>query len=111
MPLGEEGEIQARGYQSMLGYHAQPEATAAAIDADGWLHTGDLGTMDARGFVRVTGRLSDMTLGIECLLTDDDNAHLASLDLAGAVPGAEFHARRLSASPEGRSSRPPHRAR
>ncbi|WP_436698530.1 class I adenylate-forming enzyme family protein [Nocardioides sp. BYT-33-1] len=62
LPVGAEGEICARGYQRMLGYLDMPEATAATIDADGWLHTGDLGTMDARGYVRVTGRLKDMII-------------------------------------------------
>ena len=44
----------------MIGYHNNPDATAATIDADGWLHTGDLGRMDARGYVAVTGRVKDM---------------------------------------------------
>ena len=56
------GEICVRGYCTMIGYHANESATAAAIDADGWLHTGDLGAMDARGFVRVTGRVKDMII-------------------------------------------------
>jgi fatty-acyl-CoA synthase len=56
------GEICARGYQTMLGYWEDPAATARTIDADGWLHTGDLGTMDDRGFLRVTGRLKDMII-------------------------------------------------
>jgi acyl-CoA synthetase (AMP-forming)/AMP-acid ligase II len=59
---GVEGEICARGYQVMFGYYDMPEATAAAIDPDGWLHTGDLGTMDQRGYLRVTGRLKDMII-------------------------------------------------
>jgi fatty-acyl-CoA synthase len=58
----EQGEICVRGYQSMLGYFELPGATAAALDQDGWLHTGDLGAMDDRGFVRVTGRLKDMII-------------------------------------------------
>lgn len=60
--LGAAGEICARGYQNMLGYYGRPEQTARAIDADGWLHTGDLGTMDARGYVTVTGRLKDLII-------------------------------------------------
>jgi fatty-acyl-CoA synthase len=58
----EQGEICVRGYQSMLGYFEMPEATASTLDKDGWLHTGDLGAMDDRGFVRVTGRLKDMII-------------------------------------------------
>ena len=57
-----EGEIQARGYQCMLGYFEMPEATALAITEDGWLRTGDLGTMDDRGYLCVTGRLKDMII-------------------------------------------------
>jgi fatty-acyl-CoA synthase len=45
-----------------LGYNDNPEATAKTIDADGWLHTGDLGTMDKSGFVRITGRVKDMII-------------------------------------------------
>ena len=63
VPVGEQGEICARGYQVMLAYDGLPEASAAAIDGDGWLHTGDLGTMDARGFFTITGRLKDMIIG------------------------------------------------
>ncbi len=62
MDIGEVGEICARSYAVMIGYNDNPEATAAAIDAEGWLHTGDLGTMDAQGFVRVTGRVKDMII-------------------------------------------------
>ncbi|MFC9976058.1 AMP-binding protein [Spirillospora sp. NPDC127200] len=62
VPVGEPGEICARGHQVMLGYHGMPEATAAAVDAEGWLHTGDLGALDGRGHLRVTGRLKDMII-------------------------------------------------
>ncbi|MGC9544663.1 class I adenylate-forming enzyme family protein [Streptomyces sp. UG1] len=62
LPVAEPGEICARGYQVMLGYHDLPEATAQTIDRDGWLHTGDLGVMDERGYVTVTGRLKDMII-------------------------------------------------
>lgn len=57
-----EGEIQARGYQTMLGYFEMPEATAETLTDEGWLRTGDLGIMDDRGYVRVTGRLKDMII-------------------------------------------------
>jgi len=61
-PVGAVGEICARGYGLMLGYNDNPAATAAAIDPEGWLRTGDLGTMDARGYVRVTGRVKEMII-------------------------------------------------
>ncbi|MEU6642631.1 AMP-binding protein [Saccharomonospora sp. NPDC046836] len=59
---GEIGEICARGYQVMLGYHRMPDETRSTVDKDGWLHTGDLGVMDERGYLRVTGRLKDMII-------------------------------------------------
>lgn len=62
LPLGVEGEICARGYQQMIEYLGMPAETAQTVDAEGRLHTGDLGTMDARGYVRVTGRLKDMII-------------------------------------------------
>lgn len=62
VPIGEQGEICCRGYQNMLGYSDMPDETAATIDAEGWLHMGDLGTMDERGFLRITGRLKDMII-------------------------------------------------
>src|SRR5262249_41043177 len=58
--LGAVGELQVRGYHVMAGYHDDPEATARTIDADGWLHTGDLVTLDDDGFLRIVGRLKDM---------------------------------------------------
>lgn len=62
MPIDEVGEICAQGYVNMAGYNANPKATAETIDSDGWLHTGDLGTMDARGYLRVTGRVKEMII-------------------------------------------------
>jgi acyl-CoA synthetase (AMP-forming)/AMP-acid ligase II len=56
------GELCTRGYHVMAGYFDDPEATAAAIDADGWLHTGDLASMDARGYCRIGGRLKDLII-------------------------------------------------
>ena len=62
VPRGCEGEVCCRGYNVMRGYYAMPEATAEAIDADGWLHTGDLGCMDADGYVSIRGRIKDMII-------------------------------------------------
>ena len=61
-PVGAIGEICTRGYLVMDGYLGDPAATQAAIDSDGWLHTGDLGAMDERGYCRVEGRLKDMII-------------------------------------------------
>ncbi|MFJ5790680.1 AMP-binding protein [Lysinibacillus sp. NPDC093197] len=58
----EQGELCTRGYHVMKGYYNNPEETQLAIDHDGWLHTGDLATMDEEGYVRVTGRLKDMII-------------------------------------------------
>ena len=52
----------SRGYNTMKGYYNMPEATAQAIEPDGWLHTGDIGTRDASGYYKVTGRLKDMII-------------------------------------------------
>jgi len=65
---GTPGEIVVRGYNVMLGYLDDPAATAETIDPEGWLHTGDVGVMDARGYLRITDRLKDMfiTGGFNC---------------------------------------------
>jgi fatty-acyl-CoA synthase len=62
VPPGTVGEICTRGYLVMRGYLDDPASTRAAIDEDGWLHTGDLGSMDERGYVRIEGRLKDMII-------------------------------------------------
>lgn len=62
LPVGEVGEICVRGYGVMLEYNGNPDATAAAIDGEHWLHTGDLGTMDARGYLKITGRVKEMII-------------------------------------------------
>jgi fatty-acyl-CoA synthase len=61
-PVGEQGELCTRGYLVMKGYDQEPEATARAIDNEGWLHTGDLATMRPDGYFRITGRLKDMVI-------------------------------------------------
>jgi fatty-acyl-CoA synthase len=60
LPLETVGEIWVKGYQTMTGYHALPAESKATVRADGWLRTGDLGTMDSRGYVKITGRLKEM---------------------------------------------------
>jgi len=62
VPDGVNGEFVARGYNIMKGYYKMPKATAAAIDADGWLHTGDLAARTPEGNYRITGRLKDMII-------------------------------------------------
>jgi fatty-acyl-CoA synthase len=60
--LGESGELMTRGFLVMKGYYNMPDKTADAIDADGWLHTGDLATMNAEGYVNIVGRVKDMII-------------------------------------------------
>ena len=62
LPIGEPGEYCARGYAVMRGYWGDDEKTAEAIDKDGWMHSGDIATMDETGCVRITGRIKDMII-------------------------------------------------
>ena len=62
LPDNVDGEFVARGYNIMKGYYKMPEATAAAIDKDGWLHTGDLARRDENGYYKITGRIKDMII-------------------------------------------------
>lgn len=62
LPPGKQGELCARGYMVMKGYYKMPEETAKVIDADGWLHTGDLAIMDENGYCKITGRIKQMII-------------------------------------------------
>ncbi|MDO8186815.1 FadD3 family acyl-CoA ligase [Conexibacter sp. JD483] len=90
LPAGEDGEVQLRGPNTMLGYLDDPAATAAAIDADGWLRTGDVGHVDERGYLTITDRLKDMfTVGGFNVYPAEIENELARLEevVAGAVVG------------------------
>ncbi|MBO0782409.1 MAG: AMP-binding protein, partial [Ktedonobacteraceae bacterium] len=62
VPCGERGELCCRGFLVMRGYYKMPERTAEAIDSEGWLHSGDLATMDEHGYVQIVGRLKEMVI-------------------------------------------------
>jgi acyl-CoA synthetase (AMP-forming)/AMP-acid ligase II len=68
VPRGQPGEVVVRGYVVMKGYFEDPEETAKTIDAEGWLHTGDIAVMDERGYLRITDRIKDMFIvgGFNC---------------------------------------------
>ncbi|MFC6672060.1 FadD3 family acyl-CoA ligase [Marinobacterium aestuariivivens] len=88
---GEPGEVVVRGYSVMQGYFEDPEATAEAIDGDGWLHTGDVAVMDADGYLRITDRMKDMfiTGGFNCYPAEIENLMAAHEAIAQvAVVGA-----------------------
>jgi fatty-acyl-CoA synthase len=79
VPVGEQGELCTRGYHVMKGYDEEPEATASAIDAEGWLHTGDLATMEPDGHFHITGRAKEMIIrGGENLFPAEIEAYLAT---------------------------------
>ncbi len=75
VPRGEPGEVVVRGYNVMQGYFDDAAETAAAIDGDGWLHTGDVGVMDDRGYLRITDRIKDMFIvgGFNCYPAEIEN--------------------------------------
>jgi fatty-acyl-CoA synthase len=74
LPAGEMGELACRGYNVMLGYYKMPDKTAEVIDADGWLYSGDLATMDEEDYVRIVGRKKDM------LITGGFNVYPAEIE-------------------------------
>ena len=84
---GEVGEVLVRGFSVMTGYFDEPEATAAAIDDDGWLHTGDLGMMDDRGSLKIVGRIKDMFIvgGFNAYPAEIENMLLGHPDVAQAA--------------------------
>ncbi len=96
VPIGREGELQIRGFLVTAGYYAMPKATAAAIDADGWLRSGDLAVMDAAGHLRIVGRLKDMLIrgGENVYPVEIEDRLLEHPDIAEAqvvgVPDDEF---------------------
>jgi len=76
VPAGSEGEIWCRGFNVMRGYLDDPEETARTVTADGWLKTGDVGVMDADGYVRITDRIKDMFIvgGFNCYPAEIENS-------------------------------------
>jgi HIP---CoA ligase len=86
-PRGEPGEVLVRGYSVMRGYLDDPDATALAVDADGWLHTGDLGTLDDRANLRIVGRIKDMFIvgGFNAYPAEIENLLLAHPKVARAA--------------------------
>lgn len=79
VPTGAEGELLIRGFLVMEGYFDMPERTAEAIDADGWLHSGDIGVLDADGYLRIVGRIKDMIIrGGENIYPVEIEDHLLS---------------------------------
>ena len=113
---GEPGEVVVRGETVMREYLDDPEATAAAIDADGWLHTGDLGTFDADGYLRIVGRIKDMFIvgGFNAYPAEIENlmlrhprvAQVAVIGVPEERLGEVGHGvRRAATGPTGRSGR------
>jgi HIP---CoA ligase len=84
VPSGSSGEVVVRGYNVMAGYFEEPGQTAEAIDGDGWLHTGDVGVMDERGYLRITDRTKDMFIvgGFNAYPAEIEQLLLAHPDVA-----------------------------
>jgi HIP---CoA ligase len=84
MPRGEPGEVVIRGYNVMKGYFDDTAATAETIDSEGWLHTGDIGVMDERGYLRITDRIKDMFImgGFNCYPAEIESTMYSNLDIA-----------------------------
>ena len=84
VPRGEPGEVVVRGYNVMQGYFEEPEQTRETIDAEGWLHTGDVGVLDERGYLRITDRLKDMFIlgGFNCYPAEIENLMFEHEDVA-----------------------------
>ena len=102
LPINTPGEFCARGYNIMKGYYKMPEATAQAIDKDGWLHTGDLCTVDEEGYYKVVGRIKDMIIRggeniypkeiEECLYTCDKVSDVQVIGVPSEAYGEEVMA-------------------
>jgi acyl-CoA synthetase (AMP-forming)/AMP-acid ligase II len=84
VPRGQPGEVVVRGYNVMRGYFDDAAETAATIDAEGWLHTGDIAVMDERGYLRITDRLKDMFImgGFNCYPAEIEGLMFAHPDIA-----------------------------
>ena len=81
LPPGVVGEVLCRGYNVMKGYYKMPEASREAVTSEGWLHSGDLGVMDERGYLRITGRLKDMIIrGGENIYPREIEEYLMGMD-------------------------------
>lgn len=96
MPPGGQGELWSRSFMNMKGYYNMPEATAATLDSEGWLHSGDLASMDEDGYCQITGRLKDMIIrGGENVYPREieeffyTNPKIADVQVIG-VPDAKF---------------------
>lgn len=100
VPLNEIGEICFRGYHIMQGYYGNEEKTHEAIDENGWLHSGDLGTMDESGYVKITGRLKEMIIRggeniypreiEDCLFTHPKISEVAAFGIPDEFYGEEI---------------------